>query len=99
MRPSRRCVLAAVVRRLIPYLIEATLIPTAIFYTLLVVGGMRWALVGALAWTYGAVARRLLGRRAVPGLLILATLGITVRAFQQTVPLAIRRSMFGVSAC
>ena len=61
LRPSRRCVLAAVVRRLIPYLIEATLIPTAIFYTLLVVGGMRWALVGALHGPTGAVARRLLG--------------------------------------
>jgi hypothetical protein len=80
MRPSRRCVLGAVVRKLVPYVIEATLIPTALFYSLLLLGGMRWALVGALSWTYGAVARRVLAKRAVPGLLILATLGITVRA-------------------
>ena len=79
LRPSRRCVLGAVVRRLIPYLIEATVIPTLLFYGLLVFGGMRWALVGALGWSYGAVARRLLARQAVPGLLILATFGITVR--------------------
>jgi hypothetical protein len=73
-------VLGAVVRRLVPYVIEATVIPTALFYSLLVVGGMRWALVGALGWAYGAVARRVLVGRAVPGLLVLATLGITVRA-------------------
>jgi hypothetical protein len=69
-----------VVRRLVPYVIEATLIPTVLFYTLLVIGGMRWALVGALGWSYGAVVRRVLSGRTVPGLLILATLGITARA-------------------
>jgi hypothetical protein len=79
LRPSRRRVVGAVARRLVPYLIEATIIPTALFYVLLVVGDMRWALGGALAWSYGAVVRRLLARRPVPGLLVLATLGITVR--------------------
>jgi hypothetical protein len=63
----------------VPYLIEATLIPTTLFYVLLVLGDMRWALGGALLWSYGAVARRVIGDRRVPGLLILATLGITVR--------------------
>lgn len=79
LRPSRRSVVGAVTRRLVPYLVEATLIPTALFYVLLVVGDMRWALVGALCWSYGAVVRRVLARRPVPGLLILATVGITVR--------------------
>lgn len=79
LRPSKRSVIGAVTRRLVPYLIEATLIPTTLFYVLLVVGDMRWALFGALAWSYGAVARRLLGHHPVPGLLILATLGVTVR--------------------
>lgn len=79
MRPSKRSVVGAVARRLVPYLIEATLIPTALFYVLLVVGDMRWALFGALGWSYGAVARRVAARQPVPGLLILATLGITVR--------------------
>jgi hypothetical protein len=73
-------VLGAVVRRLVPHVIEATVIPTALFYALLVVGGMRWGLVGALGWSYGTVARRVLAQRAVPGLLVLATLGITVRS-------------------
>jgi Protein of unknown function (DUF3159) len=79
LRPSRRCVVGAVARRLVPYLIEATIIPTTLFYVLLVTGGMRWALGGALIWTYGAVARRMVANRPVPGLLILAVLGITVR--------------------
>jgi hypothetical protein len=64
---------------LVPYLLEASIIPTALFYVLLVVGDMRWALVGALTWTYGAIARRIVGSRPVPALLVLATLGITVR--------------------
>ena len=79
LRPSRRRVVAAVTRRLVPYLIEATIIPTALFYTLLLVGDMRWALTGALAWSYGAIVRRAIRGRSVPGLLILATIGITVR--------------------
>lgn len=79
LRPSRRSVVGAVTRRLVPYLVEATIIPTALFYSLLVVGDMRWALAGALCWSYSAVVRRVLARRPVPGLLILATMGITVR--------------------
>jgi hypothetical protein len=43
------------------------------------VGDMRWALGGALMWSYGAVVRRVVRNRPVPGLLILATIGITVR--------------------
>lgn len=80
LRPSRRRVVGAVVRRLVPYLIEATVIPTVLFYVLLVAADMRWALGGALAWSYGAVARRLVARRTIPGLLILGSLGITVRS-------------------
>ena len=79
LRPSRRRVVGAVARRLVPYVIEATIIPTALFYVLLVLGDMRWALGGALIWSYGAVVRRAVGGRAVPALLILATLGVTVR--------------------
>ena len=79
LRPSRRLVVGAVARRLMPYLVEATIIPTALFYLLLVLGDMRWALGGALLWTYGAVVRRAVAGRPVPALLILATLGITVR--------------------
>lgn len=79
MSPSKLAVIKAVVRRMVPYVIEATLVPTALFYTCLVAFGLTWAIVAALAWTYAAVGRRLVSGRPVPGLLILATLGISVR--------------------
>jgi len=80
MRPSKFSVVRAVGKRMVPYLIEATLIPSLLFYGLLVLTSeLRWAIVGALAWSYAAVGRRVVGGRAVPGLLILATLGISVR--------------------
>ena len=80
MRPSRRRVVGAVARRLVPYLVEATIIPTTLFYVLLMIGDMRWALAGALTWSYGAIVRRAVRSRPIPGLLILATIGITVRS-------------------
>jgi hypothetical protein len=79
MDPSKFSVVGAVTKRLVPYLIEATLIPTALFYGFLVAGGLTWAFVAALGWTYTAVLRRVVGRNPIPGLLILACLGITVR--------------------
>ena len=70
----------AVARRLWPYLIEATLIPTAVFYVLLAATNeLRWALLGALAWSYASVARRRVGGHPIPALLVLATFGISVR--------------------
>jgi hypothetical protein len=79
LHPSKLSVVGAVTKRLVPYLIEATLIPTLLFYGLLVTYGLTWAFVAALGWTYTAVLRRVLRRNTVPGLLILACLGITLR--------------------
>ncbi len=79
LHPSKLSVVRAVTRRLVPYLIEATLIPTVLFYVSLLLFGLKWAFVAALGWTYAAVARRIVGRRPIPALLLLACLGITVR--------------------
>jgi hypothetical protein len=79
MDPSNASVVVAVAKRLTPMLIEATLIPTLLFYGFLVTLDLRWAFVAGLAWCYSAVGRRLLGRRSVPGLLVLGCLGMTVR--------------------
>jgi hypothetical protein len=79
MHPSKLSVVGAVTRRLVPYLIEATLIPTLLFYGFLITLDLRWGIIAALGWCYSAVARRLVGRRPIPGLLILGCLGITVR--------------------
>lgn len=79
LHPSKLSVVAAVVRRLVPYLIEATLIPGILFYAFLITSELKWALVAALGWSYAAVLRRLVVGKPVPGLLILGTLGISLR--------------------
>jgi hypothetical protein len=77
--PSWASVVWAVVRRLWPYLVEATVIPTAAYYLGVVTVGQFWGIVAASMCTYLAVTRRLLVRQPVPGLLIVASVGITVR--------------------
>jgi hypothetical protein len=42
LHPSKLSVVAAVTRRLVPYLIEATLIPTLLFYAFLITLDLRW---------------------------------------------------------
>ena len=77
--PSKLLVVKAVGRRMVPYLIEATIIPTALFYVFLITFELKWAIVAALAWTYAAIGRRLVTGSPISGLLVLATLGISVR--------------------
>src|ERR1700686_4443932 len=78
-RLSMRPVLAGLARRSLPHLLEATLVPTLLFYVLLVTLGRVAAMVGVLSWTFTAVARRGTRRRAIPAILLLATIGLTVR--------------------
>jgi len=79
INPSRRWVLLAVWRRLWPCLLEATLIPTTLCYIGLLTGGLAWGIAAAATWTYLAVGYRIATRRAVSGLLVLATLGLSIR--------------------
>jgi hypothetical protein len=76
---SKYSVFAAVVSRAAPRLIEASLIPTALFYCCLVMAGIGAAYAAALLWLYAAVGSRLVRRRPVPPLLVLGAIGITVR--------------------
>jgi len=76
---SKRGVVLAVARRGGPKLLEATIIPGALFYVCLVVGGIGFAYVTAIAWIYGCVLRRLVQHRGIPSILILGAIGITVR--------------------
>ena len=55
MHPSKLSVIVAVIRRMVPFLIEATLIPTALFYVFFLTFELKWAILAALCWTYGAV--------------------------------------------
>jgi hypothetical protein len=76
---SKRAVVLAVVRRGGPKLLEATFIPGILFYVCLVWGGLGIAYLAGLAWVYGCIARRVVAKRAIPGILILGAVGITVR--------------------
>jgi hypothetical protein len=76
---SKISVFFAVVRRSGPHLIEASLIPTALFYCCLVLAGLGAAFAAALVWLYAAVLVRLVRQRPIPPLLVLGVIGITVR--------------------
>ena len=69
MNPSRVSVVKAVGRRMVPYLIEATLIPMALSLCVLHHVRAQWAIVAALVWTYAAMGRRVITRPPIPGLL------------------------------
>ncbi|TML07325.1 MAG: hypothetical protein E6G39_19955 [Actinobacteria bacterium] len=77
--PTKGRVLGAVGRRLVPHVIEATLIPTMLFYAAFVTRGAITAFIVALVWSYVAIIRRVVGRRPIPALLLLASIGITAR--------------------
>jgi hypothetical protein len=71
--------LAELARHAVPHIVEATLVPTALFYGFLWLVGVWGAILAALAWSYVAVFRRLLTGRRIPGLLLLGSVGITAR--------------------
>lgn len=69
----------ASLRHALPALIEGVVGPFAVFYALLLVAGMRGALIGGLVWCYAAVARRLLRHRRPPGTVLLGAAILTAR--------------------
>jgi hypothetical protein len=79
INPTKRWVLLAVMRRLWPCLVEATLIPTTLCYVGLLIGGLALGIAAAATWTYLAVGYRIATGRQVSGLLVLATLGLSLR--------------------
>jgi hypothetical protein len=75
----RRHVLTAVARRGLPGIIEASLVPSAIF--LIVTGslGATTAMIAVLVWGYSTILRRILRGKEVPSVLVLAMFGLTVK--------------------
>lgn len=62
-------------------LLEAVVLPLALFYLLLVTAGLSFALIGALTWAYLTVAVKLVRGGSGPSMLLLATAGMaTVQA-------------------
>jgi hypothetical protein len=77
---STRTTLIGVARHSLPSIVEATLVPSALFYAAWMTLGPWAAYTAARVWGYGALARRLHRRSRVPGILIIALLGLTVRS-------------------
>src|SRR5436853_37223 len=76
---SKLHVLAVLGRRSLPALLEATVAPAILFYVFLVTVGPVAAMLAALAWSYGAVVRRLVRDGRIPAILTLSVLSLTLR--------------------
>jgi hypothetical protein len=75
----RRHVLTAVARRGLPGIIEASLVPSAIFAIVTATFGATTAMLAVLVWGYTTILRRALTGRTIPSLLVLAMFGLTVK--------------------
>jgi hypothetical protein len=71
--------LRAVARRGLPNLIEATVIPAVLFFLIVKTMNAPVAMAAVLVWAYVAILRRVVRGTAIPAILLLATLGLTVR--------------------
>jgi len=67
-------------RRSFPQILEAMLVPLVLFYAALWALGPTGAICAALAWNYLALLRRIWRRERLPGVLLIATLGLTARS-------------------
>ena len=59
--------------------LESTVVPGLLFWAMLHLTGLVWALVSGLAWCYLAVARRWVRGRTLPAALVVGTLLFTTR--------------------
>jgi hypothetical protein len=64
----------------LPPFLEGVIAPVAVFYAALVLLGLNGALVAAVGWVYVGILWRVIRRQPVSGMLMLAALGVTVRA-------------------
>lgn len=71
--------LRSLVRSIGLQVLEGTVVPTLIFWSMLHLTDLVWALVAGLAWCYLAIARRWTRGRALPAVLVLGALLFTTR--------------------
>ena len=76
---ARRHVLTAVARRGLPGIVEASLVPSAIFLVVTGAFGATTAMIAVLVWGYATILLRVLRGREVPSVLVLAMFGLTVK--------------------
>jgi uncharacterized membrane protein len=71
--------LRSVARHARPAIVEGTIAPLVVSTVLVHSTGLHTALWGSLAWSYGALGRRAIIGRRIPGILVLSAVGITFR--------------------
>jgi len=76
---AKRPLLYAVARRGLPNLIESTIIPAVMFFVVVKMINAPIAMAAVLVWAYAAILRRVVRGSRIPAILVLATLGLTVR--------------------
>jgi intracellular septation protein A len=72
--------LARLLRHALPRFVEGVIAPVAVFYAAFALLGLTGGLVAAVSWVYGGIAWRYWRGHGVPAMLMLAALGVTVRA-------------------
>jgi hypothetical protein len=71
--------LRTLARHAAPHVVEGTIVPLVLFLLMLHFVGVWGAVLIGLGWTYVAVARRLVTRQRVPGILLLTAVTLTAR--------------------
>lgn len=71
--------LRSMLGRIAAQVVESTVVPTAIFWGMLHLTGLVWALLAGLAWCYLAIARRWARGSALPAVLVVGALLFTTR--------------------
>jgi hypothetical protein len=66
-------------RRTAENVLEATLVPMALFYLFLGTVGIRWGMIAGLCWFYAAIIRRVMSGQRMSGLLVMAAVLLTAR--------------------
>ncbi len=72
--------LTTMARTALPNVIEGTLLPLGLFYAAMWAIGLWGAIIISLAWSWGAVAIRIVRGRRVPGLLMVGAVALTARS-------------------
>jgi intracellular septation protein A len=72
--------LTAIVRHALPHVLEGVVVPLVLFAVALEMLGVMAAVVVGLAWAYVALLRRIVLRRAVPGMLLLGAAALTAKS-------------------
>jgi hypothetical protein len=72
--------LTCMLRHALPRFVEGVIAPVAVFYAAFALLGLNGGLVAAVGWVYGGIAWRYWRGHGVPTLMLLAAMGVTVRA-------------------